>query len=219
MNKHNFHTILLLFSNLQAAHKLVVVKETDKEENTIGSPTCWLGLANYDPWAKSSLLPVQINKCYWNTATFTHLHIALTIFLHYSSRAELPWQRSSGPQSQKFLLFDPLQTPTLNQNEFTEESQNVLKRNVSTPWPKLKRRVQGVFFNGEKTVCPWGDNLSLQPCSRHHNSGNTFSYNLKGISPSLVSQKQQLLTPLSLLPELPVNVEREKEIAWDTGVL
>ena len=82
MNKHNstIHTILLLFSNLQAAHKLVVVKETHIEENTIGSPTCRLGLANYDPWAKSSLLPVQINKFYCNTATFTHLHIALTIF-------------------------------------------------------------------------------------------------------------------------------------------
>lgn len=116
-------------------------------------------------------------------------------------------------EPKKFILWPLTQTPALNQNEFTEESQNVLKKDISpTPWPKLKR-VRGVFFKGEQSV--GRNHLSLQPCSRHHDSGNTFSYNLKGISPSPVSQKQQLLPPLSLLPEFPGSVEREKEITWE----
>lgn len=39
-----------------------------------------------------------------------------------------------------------------------------------------------------RTDC-WGNNLSLHPCSRHHDSGNTSSYNLQRQQPITSSIK------------------------------
>lgn len=51
----------------------------------------------------------------------------------------------------------------------------------------------------QKRLCVLGgDNLSLQPCSRHHDSGNTFSYNLEGISPSCFTKATAADTTFTL---------------------
>lgn len=94
-----------------------------------------------------------------------------------------------------------LQTSALNHYEFTEGSQNALKKDVSPiPWPKLKKgKVQGVFFTGEQTVrgttCP--STLAADTTTVATPPHTTY----KGINLLPVSQKQQLLPPLSLLPE------------------
>lgn len=71
INTHNFHIKLLSYPYLPTAHRLIIIKEHIKRTLLAPNLADW-GL-NYGLWAKSSLLSVYLNKCHWNTATFTYI--------------------------------------------------------------------------------------------------------------------------------------------------
>lgn len=60
--------------------------------------------AKYGLQAKCSPPIILVNKVYWNTAKSIHLCIVYGCFC---SKTEMLEQKTFGPQSQKYLLFDP----------------------------------------------------------------------------------------------------------------
>lgn len=73
-----------------------------------------------------------------------------------------------------------------------------------------KREGIGSIFQ-RRTEC-WGNDLSLHPCSKHHDSGNTSSYNLQRQQPITSSIKATAAATTFIPASISRELEREKEI-------